>query len=197
MYTPAPFRVDDPQWIEAFIAEYPFATLAAALDGRIEATHLPLNRLGGDVCGHLAVGNPLARLADGTEATAVFHGPHAYVSPDWYQSEANVPTWNYAAVHCSGRLRYVDDADRVWQLFNGMVAVYEGEAGWRLPDEGRYRAMLKGIRFFRLVECRFEAKAKFSQNKSAEDVAAVVEAWEARGRHEAAAFMRRQTGGKD
>ena len=193
MYTPAPFKVDDPRWIEAFIAEYPFATLAAAVEGRVEATHLPLNRLDGRLCGHLAAGNPLARLADGAAATAVFHGPHAYVSPKWYQGDFNVPTWNYAAVHCSGRLRYVDDRDAAWTLFQGMVDVYEGDKGWRLPEEERYRAMLKGIRFFYLDECRFEAKAKFNQNKSAGDIAAVVEALEAGGEAAAAAFMRRET----
>ena len=31
-------------------------------------------------------------------------GPDGYVSPDWYGDAAQVPTWNYVAVHLRGRL---------------------------------------------------------------------------------------------
>jgi transcriptional regulator len=191
MYTPKAFNIDEPEWIEAFMAVHSFATLTAVVAGEVEATHVPLNRLGGDICGHVAVGNALARLEDGTTATAIFHGPHAYISPRYYHTEFNVPTWNYAAVHCRGRLRYIDDPTAVWRLFHEMVAVYEGREGWHLPAEDRYQAMLKGIRFFCLEECRFEAKAKFSQNKGRDDIAAVVEALEAGGQKEVADLMRR------
>ena len=40
-------------------------------------------------------------------ALAIFLGPHAYVSPNWYPSKAEtgkaVPTWNYITVHARGR----------------------------------------------------------------------------------------------
>ena len=47
--------------------------------------------------------------AEGTPALAVVTGSQAYVSPSWYASKAEhgrvVPTWNYSAVHFTGRVR--------------------------------------------------------------------------------------------
>src|SRR3546814_1620967 len=99
---------------------HPFAILAAATGpGAVEITHLPIlvDRDGEVVTlrGHVARANPMARLiADSTpqaplHATAVFAGPQAYVSPDWYETENQVPTWNYLAVHASGALEHVAD----------------------------------------------------------------------------------------
>lgn len=35
----------------------------------------------------------------------VVSGPDAYVSPDWYGVDDQVPTWNYVAVHLRGTLK--------------------------------------------------------------------------------------------
>lgn len=57
--------------------------------------------------------------------SAAFSGPHAYVSPTWYQAEGTVPTWNYVAVHACGVCELVEDPDAVLRLLADMVAVYE------------------------------------------------------------------------
>src|SRR3546814_9739767 len=106
MYGPPAFRLDDRAAAIEVMRVHPFAMLAAATGpGAVEITHLPIlvDRDGEVVTlrGHVARANPMARLiADSTpqaplHATAVFAGPQAYVSPDWYETENQVPTWNY------------------------------------------------------------------------------------------------------
>src|SRR3546814_10795276 len=113
---------------------HPFAMLAAAPGpGAVELTPLPIlvDRDGEVVTlrGHVARANPMARLiADSTpqaplHATAVFAGPQAYVSPDWYETENQVPTWNYLAVHASGALEHVADPVAFEALLADLSAV--------------------------------------------------------------------------
>ena len=74
------------------------------------------------------------RAFDGkTPALAVFSGPHAYVSARWYPSARQVPTWNYVAVHATGRPRVIADPTRVFALLRGLMAAHERA----LPDAAR------------------------------------------------------------
>jgi transcriptional regulator len=41
--------------------------------------------------------------------TLIVNGPDGYISPDWYGIDAQVPTWNYVAVHVTGQLVRLDD----------------------------------------------------------------------------------------
>lgn len=41
----------------------------------------------------------------------LFKGPHCYVSPRFYRSRFNVPTWNYNMVYLEGLTRIQGDAD--------------------------------------------------------------------------------------
>ncbi len=173
MYTPNAFTLNDQKEIESLIAAHPFATLIS--DQLI--THLPINRLNdGQLYGHLAINNPHAQVKNGSALTAIFHGPHAYISPNYYHSEFNVPTWNYAVVHCHGTISFIDDEDATWDCFKQMVQIYEGDNGWQLPDEDAFKALSKAIRFFNIENPQFEAKAKFNQNKSEEDINSVIAA---------------------
>src|SRR3546814_4461512 len=101
---------------------------AATGPGAADSTHLPIlvDRDGEVVTlrGHVARANSMARLiADSTpqaplHATAVFAGPQAYASPDWYENENQVPTWNYLEDHASGAVE--NGADPV--AFEGLLA---------------------------------------------------------------------------
>ncbi|TDK50021.1 FMN-binding negative transcriptional regulator [Antarcticimicrobium luteum] len=54
---------------------------------------------------HLVRSNPIARaLQSPLPARLAVSGPDSYISPDWYGMEDQVPTWNYVAVHLTGRL---------------------------------------------------------------------------------------------
>ena len=76
--------------------------------------------------GHLARANPqLADLDGGGEALAIFEGPHAYISPSWYEAGPAVPTWNYAAVHAYGAARTIADPDWLRGLLQRLTERHE------------------------------------------------------------------------
>src|SRR4051812_13878393 len=115
MYQPAHFRETDEGRLFDLIDAYSFGALVAVDDaGAVEIAHLPfvLDRGARVLRTHVARANPLAGLAaSGRPVTAVFSGPHGYVSPRAYtQPLAQVPTWNYAVVHVQGRVRVLEPA---------------------------------------------------------------------------------------
>jgi transcriptional regulator len=61
---------------------------------------------------HLVRSNPIARALSGGARPAIFAitGADGYISPDWYELEDQVPTWNYVAVHIRGDLSLQPDA---------------------------------------------------------------------------------------
>lgn len=187
MYIPAHFRVEDPALLLPLMERYGFATLVTVQDGSPFATHLPLllRRSPDRLVGHMARANPQWRgLAQQREVLALFQGPHAYVSPSWYASAPNVPTWNYAAVHAYGEARLLEDPAEVLALLGDTVAQYESgrAAPWRLEEAGDYtQRLLAGIVAFELRLTRLEGKFKLSQNKSAADRAGVIAALQASG----------------
>ena len=58
---------------------------------------------------HMAKNNPQWKEFFDDEVLVVFSGPHAYVSPRWYEEQERVPTWNYAAVHAYGVPKVVEN----------------------------------------------------------------------------------------
>lgn len=178
MYVPKHFAVNDPAWIAAFIDEHRFATLVTVLDGVPFATHLPLvydPRSGphGTLLGHVARANPHWRTLD-VEQLAIFTGPHAYVSPTWYEAAGPaVPTWNYTAVHAYGRARILEEASEVRALLVRLTD--REESGFERPytvdaqDADYLEHMMRQIVAFELPIERLEAKAKLSQNRTPEE----------------------------
>lgn len=199
MYIPTPFRVEDVDKLGAFIQRHSFATLITHDGSAPFASHLPMlfrPDVGkhGTLVSHMARANPQWKhFASGAEALAVFHGPHAYISPSWYQSELAVPTWNYAAVHAYGVGTVISDHERVVALLNETVATYEAgfEQPWNgdLPVEFRDKLM-HGIVAFEIPIARIEGKFKLGQNRSAADTQGVYEALIASGTAECAAVAR-------
>ena len=185
MYNPKHFQVDDLAELHAMLEQFSFATLVTQHDGAPFATHLPLqlDRSRGPLgalIGHVSRANPQwQHLAAGQPALAIFQGPHAYISPSWYRSAPNVPTWNYLAAHATCAARIVDDPAEQRAMLARLVDSNEAgfEHPWRmdLPDEYMDR-MLRGIVGFELAIERLEGKHKLSQNRSADDRAGVIAA---------------------
>src|SRR5262245_15391422 len=114
MYIPSHFDQRDLITLHQTIEQYSFATLVSTAAGDLTASHLPLllQRAAsphGTLLGHMARANTQWREAAGQEVLAIFSGPHAYISPSWYEASQVVPTWNYIAVHVYGRLELIDD----------------------------------------------------------------------------------------
>jgi transcriptional regulator len=134
---------------------------------------------------HLARPNPqLADLAD-AEALAIFSGPHAYISPSWYEGGPAVPTWNYADVHAYGRVRLVEDRAWLRGLVRRLSERHEAAnpAPWRMQDllERYVEGMLNGIVGLDIAVSRLEGKYKLSQNRPPGDRPRIIAALEARG----------------
>lgn len=190
MYTPKVFKITDEAVINQFIKDNPFAILTSCENGKIEVTHLPVFRLNdGKLYGHIAKENPHAHIDEGQEVCFIFNGEHTYISPNYYASNFNVPTWNYGAVHVYGRIKYIDDKEQTWTLLEEFTELYEGENGWKLPQEEKYKALSAFIRFFEIEVTYIEAKFKFSQNKSTEDIEKVIMSLRENGQDEVAEFM--------
>jgi transcriptional regulator len=183
VYLPKHFSEERPEALAAFIAENAFATvITSGVNGMI-ASQLPLlhDAARGVLLGHVAKQNPQTDdLRAGAAALAIFHGPHAYVSPRWYEVHPAVPTWNYAAVHATGRVRAIEEPELLGEIVGRLSETYEAGAAepWRVADlpEPYFRGMLKGIVGFELAIERLEGKFKLSQNRQARDRANVIEA---------------------
>lgn len=196
IYVPAHFAAPDGDAIARVLREYPFATLVTPADPEPFVSHLPLLHVPGQephgmLIGHFARANPHWRHAAAAQSLAIFHGPHAYVSPSWYQHpDRMVPTWNYAAVHVRGALEIVADAGETRAVLDALVARFEGgrREPWqiRLPQP-QHDAMIAAIVAFRMRITRIDGKFKLSQNRAAVDRARVAAALATEGYAEASA----------
>ena len=132
MYQCPHAQVADQATLLALMRAHPFATLVTIQDGVPVADHVPLVAELEDgrvvITGHVARVNPAWR-ADA--ALAVFHGPHAFISADWYEEADTVPTWNYQVVHARGALQPVSDAVGVQRALDLLADLLEPQAAWR------------------------------------------------------------------
>ncbi|MGH8481369.1 MAG: FMN-binding negative transcriptional regulator [Nevskiaceae bacterium] len=183
VYIPRHFAGDEAT-ARRLIADHPFALLVTGGGDGVHATHLPLvlDDAGTGLIGHVARVNPhWQAFVDGT-TVAIFQGPHAFVSRGWYRDPGgNVPTWNYAAVHVTGRPTLADAAE-TRAAVERLSARFEDPALAPVAEEKMQR-LLKGIVAFRMPIEQLEVKFKMSQNKPAE-VAGVIAALKATGRHD-------------
>jgi len=189
VYIPSTFAESDPATLANFIEQHSFALLISDTGAEPFASHLPLllDRAAGPhgtLFGHMARANPYWQHAEGRRVLAVFSGPHAYVSPTWYEAEGTVPTWNYVAVHAYGTFRRVDDESEALQILASTVNQYESSmpTPWPFdPDAEVSRRLLQAIVPFRIELDRLEGKWKLNQNHPRERRAKVIRALEARG----------------
>jgi transcriptional regulator len=176
VYTPKHFREDDLAVLHTLMRDYSFATLVSTQEDRLPiATHLPFvfepePAPYGTLRAHMALGNPQWRTFDPErEVLVIFQGPHAYISPSWYEAELSVPTWNYATVHAYARPHIIEDQDELYAHLKTLITKHESEftEPWpfQLPADYVER-MMKGIVGFALEITRLEGKFKMSQNRT-------------------------------
>ena len=198
---PAPaFTVEDEAVLAAHLAAYPFVTLAAAPDGRPRVAHAPVvvRRLAGGLAPdfHISRGNALAPLLDaGFRAVAVSLEADAYISPDWYGSADQVPTWNYVSVEAEGPVVMLDEAGLIAQV-DALSAQEEARLLPKRPwtrakmSPGRFETMSRAIVGARLTIERLEGTTKLGQNRNEAERAGVIAAL---GDHPIARLMRART----
>ncbi|MEZ5289623.1 MAG: FMN-binding negative transcriptional regulator [Vicinamibacterales bacterium] len=187
VYVPKAHVVQDLAFLHGFMDEFSFVDLVTAAP-TLRITHIPSvldRRTGryGTIFGHISGQNDQVRAIRGGErGVVVFRGPQGYVSPGWLVTDAGrqgVPTWNFAVVHASGRLRAVDDPDRKYELLATLIAKYEAGIGgtaydFRALPRADVIARAKGIQPFELEIELLEGKFKLFQERPAADKAAAV-----------------------
>lgn len=189
MYLPAHFEENRTAVLHALMRAHPLATLVTLCDPGLEANHVPVETLAepppyGLIRGHVARANPVWReYRHDSKALAIFQGPQAYISPNFYPSKREtgevVPTWNYAVVHARGTLRFVQDTAWLRAFVARLTSEHEKshEAPWRIEDAPPpyLEKMLSLIVGFEFSIESLTGKWKLSQNQSAANRQGVVE----------------------
>lgn len=185
MYRPRSFAVEEVAHLQRLIDAHPFATLVVPHDSGVEISHLPMlfDPARQRLRMHVARASSIWKLAlePGRRVTAIFHGPNAYVSPNWYERPAeSVPTWNYAVVHVHGRAEGPLPNEALVPLLRNLAVRFEraDASAWSpaRATAGTVEALLPGIVGLEVAVERLEGKFKLSQNRSDGDRRGVEEA---------------------
>jgi transcriptional regulator len=185
MYIHPAFRVDEAASL-AFAAARGFGLVIACADGRTVASPLPFvidQAAGGRwLAFHVARANRLADVAarGGRWLVAVW-GADAYVSPRWYESADQVPTWLYESVQLAGPVRVMSAEEKRDHLDRLTAAFEAGQAPQRpwtadLVTPGRREAFMRAIVAIEMTVESVEGSFKLNQHKSDADHAAVARA---------------------
>jgi transcriptional regulator len=172
MYSPPYNRIEKRAEVLEFMRANAFPVLVTGAGGVLHASHLPVlifekeNQIVIDM--HMAKNNPQWKEFFDDEVLVVFSGPHAYVSPRWYEEEERVPTWNYAAVHAYGVPKIISDQEAKHASQRRLVEYLDPQ--WLARFDGLRQEyvdmMLDGIVNFSIPVSRLETRWKLSQNRS-------------------------------
>lgn len=142
-----------------------------------DATPDNAERAYGTVIGHVAKANPQWQGFHDTPVQLIFHGAHAYVSPGYYSSVVNVPTWNYTAVHMQGRVEVVSELPEQVALLTALTDFHEQSQvlPWTLDaTHPKLAPLFNAIVCFRVHVSEVSGQFKMNQNKSLADQRSVA-----------------------
>ena len=194
------FRKEGRDELLGFIGEYPLATFVVGVEGRMTANHFPMIVTDGVLAAHIPAANPIAKVIDGQNALCIFTGPDAYVSPSWYPSKQAhgkvVPTWNYSAVHVSGKVATQDSVAWKMSHLEALTQFFETNQTqpWRVSDAPRSftEKMIGAIVGLEVSIDEIEGKFKLGQNRSEEDRSGAISGLRSAGASEIAGMMIRE-----
>jgi len=185
MFTPSAFKEEDPEKLLTIMQENAFATIVTTDEHSAPvATPLPfLIKKNSDeikLQAHFAKANPQWKHLEGnTNVLVIFNGPHCYISPSWYK-KSGVPMWDYVTVHAYGSAKLFENFQRNQQTAELIAKLTDKyEQGQKDPWKAKNNypdKMLNAIVGFEIKVHDFQGKVKIGQNKSQEDLEAVVTA---------------------
>lgn len=190
------FQWKDAVAIRAFVTEKSFGTLIVGTAEGPRIAQVPVVWMGDSLLGlHLSRANALVPLLDGTRCLLVVQGPDAYVSPDWYGIDDQVPTWNYVSAELEGIAHVTDDLGLM-----GIVDALSWEHERRLlpkapwtrakMSDGLFEKMCRAIIGFRIEVDVVRGTRKLGQNKAESVRLAAAAGIDADGNGALAALMR-------
>jgi transcriptional regulator len=189
------YRSDDRSLLESLIEEIGFGMIFAATPDGPRVAHTPLLSNGaGAVQFHLARNNALVRHLEGQDALILVNGPDAYVSPRWYGNRDTVPTWDYIALECEGRVRRMSD-EELEAFLQAAILKHEAKLAdepWRAEESSQkvWAGLFRGIAGFEMEVRSRRPTIKLSQNKPPEDRARIADGLEVAGNSALADLVR-------
>ena len=182
MYIPKDFLVDDRAELLRFMRANMFAIIVSDDAGIPIATHVPVVVARAEpltLWSHIALANSQWKMFErGSETLVIFQGPHAYISPSYYDTTQSVPTWNYAAVHVYGTPKILADDRLKLSVLAATFQATEPQAQmqWNEAPADYRERLLAGMVAFEIAVTRLEGKYKLSQNRTRDEQVRVAEA---------------------
>ena len=205
MYVPAHFALSDAD-IASLLATMGAGDLVTVHDNGPDATYLPFHydpepgegAPHGSLLTHVARNNRQWSEPRVAPSLVIVHAGDHYVSPSDLpghdEARPIVPTWDYITVQAYGTLVVHDDAAWLRGQVEALTDRHESVEGtaWRVGDapELYLQRMTRAIVGLELQIERWVGKAKMSQNKTPDDVAAEIAALERQGRADLATYKR-------
>ena len=195
MYVPKHFEETDLAVLHQLIRSRSLGTWVAWAGGKLVVNHLPFlidasRGEFGTLVGHVARANPIWKaIVDPTPSVVVFQGADKYITPSWYPSKQEtgkaVPTWNYVVVHAHGSPRVIQDKEWLRAHVAELSDRHEHAlpVPWKLTDSpAEYiETLLNAIVGIEIPLDSLHGKWKLGQNRTASDLAGVVEGLSADG----------------
>ncbi len=181
MYIPTLNLTTDKDEIVSFMRQFSFATIVTSKDNYPVATHLPFIITIKDnqviLTSHFAKANEQWKDIVEHPVLVIFSQPHAYISPSHYDSELNVPTWNYLSVHAYGQGSLISDQNLTLEILEKTIDNFESayRPQWEKLPEAYKSAMIKGIVAFEIVITDLQGKKKLSQNKKENEKQKIID----------------------
>ena len=189
------FAWTDRDELLGFVSDIAFCSIFAPADSGSAVFHVPVVVHAPDrIRFHISRSNRGAVGLDGKRALLSCLGPDAYVSPDWYGTPDQVPTWNYVAAEAEGPLRRLSE-EELAALLDDLSDVHEARLDpkprWTRGkmSAGRFDAMLKAIIGFELAVEELRGTRKLGQTKSRSESEGAIAGLEGAGHHEIARMM--------
>lgn len=190
------FRWDDREALRRFAETVGFGQVFASTPDGPRVAHVPFVFLDESRIGfHIARGNGIAKHLAGADALLVVNGPDGYVSPDWYELDDQVPTWNYLAAEFEGTVTRMDRealAAQIDALSSAKESQLAPKPVWTRDKmaDGLFEKMLGAIWGFELRVTGWRGTSKLGQNKSEAVRLKAADAVEANGNRALAHLMR-------
>src|SRR5574339_564798 len=156
MYIHKFYREENREKILEFLRQSDFATLVAYDGEKPVASHLMMEVMErGEnlfINGHMSKANDLWKMLEkNPQVLVIFQGPHAYISPTWY-NHVNVPTWNYQSVHVYGKPQVITEKSAAYGILKQLMDRYEpqGPAAMEALPQDFVEKEMKGIVAFQI-----------------------------------------------
>ncbi len=167
------FKTQTDDFNLAFARERGFGVLSVNGEHGPLIAHVPFHLAddGKSATLHLMRSNNITRqCSEPLDGVIAVSGPDSYISPDWYEVEDQVPTWNYTAVHLRGRLVMLEQ-EALLDVLDGLAGEFENRLAPKAPwTNAKVTPKVLDRMMRMIVPFRFEIESvegtwKLGQNK--------------------------------